>query len=141
MVNNNTRHTPTPLHSTLHRGVFQLLLISACSVGLSVSAHAYANDYNNARYMQANTTTTLKQPKVRWYRYYSPSGEPNLSSTITAQHLRYGYEALDRNMQVIKQVSPYLPDQYAQQKKEREAQKQITYQCTISQRNIQIFFK
>ena len=59
------------------------------------------------------TTTSssgMAQPKARWYRYYDSNGRPNLSSTITDQHLKYGYQALDANMQVIKRATPYTPD-------------------------------
>jgi hypothetical protein len=90
---------------------------------ISSTASAYSNSYNNSSsgtYTQSNASN-INQPKVRWYRYYGPNGEPNLSSTITEQHLRYGYEALDRNMQVIKRADSYTPDQYAKQKAQRDA--------------------
>ena len=64
----------------------------------------------------------MAQAKVRWYRYYNSNGQPNLSSTITDQHLKYGYEALDRNMQVVKRAPPYSADSYAVQKAKRDAQ-------------------
>lgn len=70
------------------------------------------------------TTTSssgMAQPKARWYRYYDSNGRPNLSSTITDQHLKYGYQALDANMQVIKRATPYTPDSYAVQKAKRDA--------------------
>jgi hypothetical protein len=41
-------------------------------------------------------------PKAVWYRYYDQHGIANISTSVTPAHIRYGYEALDRNMQVIK---------------------------------------
>lgn len=60
-----------------------------------------------------------QQPKAYWYRTYE-QGAPALSSTITERHIRNGYEALDRNMQVIRRVPPYVAAQYEQQKAQRE---------------------
>ncbi len=54
-------------------------------------------------------------PTVRWYRTHV-NGVPILSSTITEQHIRNGYEALDRNMQVVKRLPPYSASLQAQRK-------------------------
>ena len=45
--------------------------------------------------------------KAVWYRYYDSKGVANISTSVTPNHIRYGYEALDRNMQVIKRNRPY----------------------------------
>ncbi len=92
-----------------------MLILSVSCIGLATTS-AYAYEYNNTN------STNMAQPKVRWYRYYNSNGQPNLSSTITDQHLKYGYEALDRNMQVVKRASPYSADSYAVQKSKRDAQ-------------------
>lgn len=63
--------------------------------------------------------TKSQQPKAHWYRTYD-QGTPALSSTITERHVRNGYEALDRNMQVIRRVPAYIPAQYEQQKAQRD---------------------
>ncbi len=47
------------------------------------------------------------QNKAVWYRYYDQKGVANISSNVTPNHIRYGYEALDRNMQVIQRARPY----------------------------------
>ena len=60
-----------------------------------------------------------QQPKAHWYRTYD-QGTPTLSSTITERHMRNGYEVLDRNMQVIRRVPPYVAEQYEQQKAQRD---------------------
>lgn len=52
-----------------------------------------------------------QSPKAKWYRYYDQNGVANLSSTVTPAHIRYGYEALDSNMQVIKKNQAYNSDQ------------------------------
>lgn len=46
-------------------------------------------------------------PKAVWYRYYDQHGIANISTSVTPAHIRYGYEALDQNMQVIKRNHPY----------------------------------
>lgn len=47
------------------------------------------------------------QQKATWYRYYDSKGVANISTNVTPNHIRYGYEALDQNMQVIKRARPY----------------------------------
>lgn len=91
-------------------------ILAIFSVLYSVPSTALAYDYANS------SNSSMAQPKIRWYRYYNSNGQPNLSSTITDQHLKYGYEALDRNMQVVKRASPYSAESYAAQKAKRDAQ-------------------
>ena len=75
--------------------------------------------YNNNDY--SNNPASIKQPKIRWYRYYDSTGQAHLSNSITTEQMKYGYEALDRNMQVVKKVEPYSAEQYAVQKAQRDA--------------------
>lgn len=56
----------------------------------------------------------------KWYRYYNKQGVPTLSSTISEQHLQYGYDSLDKNMQVIKHFSPFSGQNYAKEQALRE---------------------
>jgi len=46
-------------------------------------------------------------PKAVWYRYYDSKGVANISTSVTPNHIRHGYEALDQNMQVIKRNRAY----------------------------------
>lgn len=62
-----------------------------------------------------------EQPRAVWYRYYDKNGIANVSSSVTPAHIRYGYEALDRNMQVIKRNQPYNASQDIQQSTRRES--------------------
>ena len=64
----------------------------------------------------ANNTT-----KATWYRYYDSRGIANISSTVTPAHIRHGYEALDKNMQVIKRNKAYSVDADLKQAPQREA--------------------
>ncbi|ENX36467.1 hypothetical protein F889_00175 [Acinetobacter colistiniresistens] len=59
--------------------------------------------------------------KAVWYRYYDKNGVANVSTSVSPNHIRYGYEALDRNMQVIKRNSPYNAAADAQQSAQRES--------------------
>ncbi|MDM1244239.1 MULTISPECIES: hypothetical protein [Acinetobacter] len=60
--------------------------------------------------------------KPAWYRYYDKNGVANISSNVTPNHIRYGYEALDRNMQVIQRARPYNSETDARQAPQRAAQ-------------------
>ena len=90
----------------------------ACMTSLYANP-VFADAYDYSSY---SSGANNPQPIIRWYRYYNGSGQPSLSSTITDQHLKYGYEALDRNMQVIKRVPPYSTESYARQKAKRDAE-------------------
>ena len=61
------------------------------------------------------------QPKAVWYRYYDSKGVANISTSVTPAHIRYGYEALDRNMQVIKRNRAYNATVDVQQSSRRES--------------------
>jgi len=58
--------------------------------------------------------------KPRWYRYYNSQGIPTLSSTISEQHLQYGYDTLDKNMRLIRHFAPFSGQKYAQEQAQRE---------------------
>ncbi len=45
--------------------------------------------------------------KATWYRYYDNKGIANISTNVTPNHIRHGYEALDQNMQVIQRNRAY----------------------------------
>ena len=62
-----------------------------------------------------------EQPRAVWYRYYDKNGVANVSTSVTPEHIRYGYEALDRNMQVIKRNRAYNATVYVQQSSRRES--------------------
>ena len=63
-----------------------------------------------------------QQVKAVWYRYYDQHGTANLSSSVTPSHIRYGYEALDSNMQVIKKNQAYNVEQDLKQSHSRASQ-------------------
>ncbi|TCB82277.1 hypothetical protein [Acinetobacter sp. ANC 4173] len=84
--------------------------------------------------------TFAEEVKAVWYRYYDSKGVANISTSVTPNHLRYGYEALDRNMQVIKRNRPYnavteekRAPQRAAQAKQREADLRLKRAYTNSQ--------
>ncbi|GAC1381263.1 MAG: hypothetical protein NVS3B3_23750 [Aquirhabdus sp.] len=74
-------------------------------LALTVAPHVFADNGNEI-------------PK--WYRYYNSQGIPTLSSTISEQHLQYGYDALDKNMRLIKHFSPFSGQNYAKEQAQRE---------------------
>lgn len=66
----------------------------------------------------ANTTPN----KAKWYRFYDQNGIANVSSSVTPEHIRYGYEALDQNMQVIQKNKAYNSEQDQQNSGSRAKQ-------------------
>lgn len=95
----------TKMLSTLSHGV---LLSLSCCLAIAPTTVIAAPDNS------VSGKTTKK-----WYRTYV-QGIPVLSGTITEQHLRYGYEVLDKNMLVVKRVAPYTAEDYAKQKALRD---------------------
>lgn len=84
--------------------------------------------------------TFAEEVKAVWYRYYDSKGVANISTNVTPNHIRYGYEALDRNMQVIKRNRAYnaaieekKAPQRAAQAKQREADLRLKRAYTNSQ--------
>mgnify|MGYP000848140362 CR=1 FL=1 len=70
----------------------------------------------------AAPTNTQQPQKATWYRYYDSKGVANISTNVTPNHIRYGYEALDQNMQVIKRNRPYNAEADVRQAPQRAAQ-------------------
>lgn len=67
-------------------------------------------------------TTTLwaqQGTPARWYRI--TGAHTTLSSMVTDEHVRRGYEVLDRNMNVIRRVPPYVPQSHEKQRQRNEA--------------------
>ncbi len=60
------------------------------------------------------------QRKVSWYRYYDQNGVANLSSSVTPNHIRFGYEALDQNLQVVYKNRPYNAENDRREASERQ---------------------
>ena len=86
-----------------------------------------------------STLSFAEEAKAVWYRYYDSKGVANISTNVTPNHIRYGYEALDRNMQVIKRNRAYnaaleekKAPQRAAQAKQREADLRLKRAYTSS---------
>lgn len=62
------------------------------------------------------------QRRASWYRYYDQNGVANLSSSVTPNHIRFGYEALDQNLQVLYKNRPYNADADNRGSSERQLQ-------------------
>ncbi len=43
---------------------------------------------------------------ARWYRYYNEKNQPTITDRITEEHIRRGYDALDKGMQLVRKVPP-----------------------------------
>lgn len=55
-----------------------------------LTSHAMASDADGAR----------------WYRYYNDNNQPSVTDRVTEEHITRGYDALDRNMQLLRHVPP-----------------------------------
>lgn len=67
----------------------------------------------------------LLLPTMVWanyYRYYDASGRPTIATSVTSNHVRYGYEVLNDQMYVIKRVPPstQVTQQQIQQKRQQQ---------------------
>ncbi|MFH7764791.1 hypothetical protein [Acinetobacter sp. BSP-28] len=60
--------------------------------------------------------------KATWYRYYDSRGVANISTNVTPNHIRHGYEALDQNMQVIRRNRAYNSEADIKKAPQRAAQ-------------------
>lgn len=62
-----------------------------------------------------------------WYRYHDRNGIVSLSSSVTSEHIKYGYEKLNSQMQVIEKVAPQRSDYSKKtQSKRQQREKQQT---------------
>lgn len=75
--------------------------------------------------IDAATTTTTK---AVWYRYYDQKGVANISTSVTPNHIKFGYEALDHNMQVIKKNRAYDAQKDLSQSASRAAETKRKYE-------------
>lgn len=57
----------------------------------------------------------------RLYRYYNDRGVPTMSDQITDEHIRRGYDIVDRNMQVIRHLPPFDEAVYLKDKAKRDS--------------------
>lgn len=60
--------------------------------------------------------------KATWYRYYDQNGVASISSSVTPSHIRFGYEALDQNLQVIYKNRAYNAEADNRAASERQKQ-------------------
>jgi hypothetical protein len=65
--------------------------------------------------------TAVLAQKAKWYRYYDSKGIANISTNVTPNHIKYGYEALDQNMKVIERAKPYNTEADLKKAPERAA--------------------
>ncbi|WP_445117023.1 hypothetical protein [Acinetobacter sp. WZC-1] len=71
-----------------------------------------------------------EQPKAVWYRYYDHKGIATISSSVTPAHMQHGYEALDRNMQVIQRNPAWQAEQDSHRSEIRAARARQAEQDT-----------
>lgn len=69
-----------------------------------------------------STVVFSQMPKTTWYRYYDHKGIANISTNVTPNHIRFGYEALDQNMHVIQRNHAFNSEVDAKQESQRAAQ-------------------
>ena len=57
---------------------------------------------------------------ANWYRYYDNKGIANISTTVSPEHIRRGYETLDSRMQVIHRTEPFESEKFNKLEAQRE---------------------
>lgn len=75
---------------------------------------------------QMSLTSLAFAEKPAWYRYYDSKGVANISTNVTPNHIRYGYEALDANMRIIQRARPYNVEKDLKQAPQRAEQARQT---------------
>lgn len=50
------------------------------------------------------TLSAEEIPGAKWYRYYDDNNRPNVTDSLSAEHIARGYDALSGSMQLIKHV-------------------------------------
>lgn len=83
-----------------------VLLFAMLQAGLTFSTSSTGDDSETGK---------------RLYRYYNDKGVPMLSDQVTEEHVRRGYEIVDKNMQVIMRVPPFDEASYQKDRVKREA--------------------
>ena len=88
------------------RRFFKPALTSLCLGLILLSPAAFAADKTKAQ---------------TWYRYYDAKGLPTLSDQISETHIRRGYQILNGQMQVIRQIPAFDEVAYQNDKSKRDA--------------------
>ncbi len=74
---------------------------------LTLSKLVYVLSASLSIFIATQVYAASPEIKAVWYRYYDKNGVANISGSVTPAHISHGYEALDRNMQVIKKSRAY----------------------------------
>ncbi|HNN27499.1 MAG TPA: hypothetical protein PKL36_00420 [Agitococcus sp.] len=72
---------------------------------LCLSSTSLANDFSDNK---------------RLYRYYNDKGIPTVSDQVSEEHIRRGYDIVDRQMQVIRRIPPFDEAVYQKDKAKRD---------------------
>ncbi|MDO8330349.1 MAG: hypothetical protein Q7T36_07765 [Fluviicoccus sp.] len=101
-------HEVSGVSMSLSGKVILRVLVLALSLGAEFAIAATSN------------APAGSEPK-RWYRFFSEGGIPTLSDQITEEHVKRGYDILDRNMQVLRRIPAFNEDAYQKDKVRRDA--------------------
>ena len=71
--------------------------------------------------LTATTNVYSDASSKRLYRYYNDKGIPTLSDQVSEEHIRRGYDIVDRNMQLIRHFPAFDEAVYAKDKAKRDA--------------------
>lgn len=69
----------------------------------------------------ATTNVYSDASSKRLYRYYNDKGIPTLSDQVSEEHIRRGYDIVDRNMQLIRHFPAFDEAVYSKDKAKRDA--------------------
>ena len=82
-----------------------VLLFAMLQAGLTFSTSSTGDDSETGK---------------RLYRYYNDKGIPTVSDQVSEEHIRRGYDIVDRQMQVIRRIPPFDEAVYQKDKAKRD---------------------
>ena len=71
--------------------------------------------------LAASTCAFSDANSKRLYRYYNDRGVPTMSDQVSEEHIRRGYDIVDRNMQLIRHFPAFDESVYNKDKAKRDA--------------------
>ena len=71
--------------------------------------------------LAASTYAFSDANSKRLYRYYNDRGVPTMSDQVSEEHIRRGYDIVDRNMQLIRHFPAFDETVYNKDKAKRDA--------------------
>jgi len=100
MLNKIKPHKPYWPFFMQNKPIYSSIILLLC-----LSSTSLANDFSDNK---------------RLYRFYNDKGIPTVSDQVSEEHIRRGYDIVDRQMQVIRRIPPFDEAVYQKDKAKRD---------------------